>query len=374
MGLKVNLTSPNFDCMLELEHKLTIIRGDSGEGKTTMVRKFEDYQSPNIQKFVDDDRVVLEMTPASFKAIVRKAEIFYKQNGLELPQRDSSENSKKRSEMLLDYWEKHDVMYEHVVIFVDDRDFATSLDFACLFNSDKTNYYVIITREKLASLGYSVDASYYFIKNGKSHYIVKEADYVEFESSNNGLKIVEGAGSDFGFFNNLYKSNNVISLAGRDNFEFCVRNFNNTTLNLFVDKCVFGDNYLDVINYCRDNNIKIQFAKGYESFEQFLLETNFFRYKNLQDYVKEHLLEFKSEEVLYTALVNAATNGTPMAYDKTLTKFKKCYIDDCCYGYKKANECIFFKKPIKSKVEWAIKGTKFEYLLEDVNLMNGGKV
>lgn len=41
---------------------------------------------------------------------------------------------------------------------------------------------------------------------------------------------------------------------------------------------------------------------------------------------------------------------------------------------KKLMNACFSKKPIKSKTEWAVKGTKFEYLLEDAHLINGGKV
>jgi hypothetical protein len=107
---------------LELERNITVIRGDSATGKTTLVGMLRDYEAQG------------------------------EQSGVSL-------TCDRRCGVLTDRdWEQRLPLFQDSILFVDEGNaFVSSEGFAKAIRGS-SNYYVLITRENLHQLPYSVDA------------------------------------------------------------------------------------------------------------------------------------------------------------------------------------------------------------------------
>ena len=118
----IQIRSKRIVFTLDIQRNITIIRGNSATGKTTFVEMLQSYEHLGKQSGV----------------IVQ---------------------SDKDIHVLTDYdWEDRLPRISNSIIFVDDGNrFVSSVEFArAIVGSD--NYYVLITRENLYQLPYSVDA------------------------------------------------------------------------------------------------------------------------------------------------------------------------------------------------------------------------
>ena len=114
-----------------LRRNLTIIRGDSATGKTTLVDMIREYKSlgeeSGVELFCEKECTVVEG------------------NG----------------------WEKQLSDVEQSVVFVNEGNrFVSSVEFA-RFIQGTDNYYVLVTREGLSALPYSVEEIYGIRSSGK---------------------------------------------------------------------------------------------------------------------------------------------------------------------------------------------------------------
>lgn len=118
----VTVTSPKLQYKLELERNITIIRGDSGTGKTTLMGMLQDHERLG------------------------------KQSGVTV-------SCDKECRVLDDVdWESRLSRCRDSIVFIDEGNrFVSSRDFAAAIQATD-NYYVIITRESLYQLPYSVEA------------------------------------------------------------------------------------------------------------------------------------------------------------------------------------------------------------------------
>ena len=114
-----------------LRRNLTIIRGDSATGKTTLIDMISEYKS-----FGEESGVEL---------FCEKKCIVVEGNG----------------------WEKQLSDVVQSVVFVDEGNrFVSSMEFA-RFIQETDNYYVLVTREGLSALPYSVEEIYGIRSSGK---------------------------------------------------------------------------------------------------------------------------------------------------------------------------------------------------------------
>jgi hypothetical protein len=118
---------------LTLRRNITVIRGDSGTGKTTLYDMVADYTRNDRQSGVTITRGV-------------------------------------RCAALVDIdWRNQLEGISDAVVFVDEgSSYVTSEDFASALQGTD-NYYVIFSREPLHQLPYSVDEIYQFKNSGKRH-------------------------------------------------------------------------------------------------------------------------------------------------------------------------------------------------------------
>lgn len=126
----------------ELRRNLTIIRGDSATGKTTlidMIRDFINNQSNSPVELVCDKKC-------------------YVLEGI--------------------LWKEQLVAISDSIVFIDEgNEFITTVDFADTIQKTD-NYYVIVTRESLPSLPYSVEEIYGIRTSGR--YGTLKQSYHEF--------------------------------------------------------------------------------------------------------------------------------------------------------------------------------------------------
>ena len=114
-----------------LRRNLTIIRGDSATGNTTLVDMIREHQNLGVESGVE--------------LFCEKECTVVEGNG----------------------WEKQLSDIRQSIVFVDEGNrFVSSVDFAC-FIQGTDNYYVLVTREGLSALPYSVEEIYGIRSSGK---------------------------------------------------------------------------------------------------------------------------------------------------------------------------------------------------------------
>ena len=115
----------------EVVRNITIIRGDSATGKTTLIDMIAQYE-------VDKGRSGINLSCDKNCTVL---------TGLR--------------------WQENLSAIRDSIVFIDEHDrFITSKDFARRV-SESDNYYVIVTRDNLSNLPYSVDEIYGIHESGK---------------------------------------------------------------------------------------------------------------------------------------------------------------------------------------------------------------
>ncbi|MCF0230628.1 MAG: hypothetical protein HUJ76_13165, partial [Parasporobacterium sp.] len=160
---------------LKLGRNVTVITGDSGTGKTKLINMIRDYselgKSSGVSLVCDRKCIVLEGN---------------------------------NWEKVLDSTSGSVVFVEESTKFINSYDFADAIQ--------KTdNYYVLVTREPLPQLPYSVDCIMNIEKHGKNPKIVPQYknlsvkdiskfpyDVIVMEDSNSGFQLFELASEGFG--------------------------------------------------------------------------------------------------------------------------------------------------------------------------------
>lgn len=258
---KVRVQSKKLFYKFEIKRNITIITGDSAKGKTTLVDYIESYD-----KFGNDSGVSV-ICDKPCKVV-------------------SGAN-----------WEKQLKEIKDSIVFIDEGNkFITSKDFAhAVKNSD--NYYVLITREKLSGLPYSVNEIYGLRTSGKYAEIkqVYNEIYPLYSSSEISrperptLIITEDSNSGNEFFSHVAKINEIrcISAEGKSKVIENIIDRKNENVLIIVDGAAFGPEMATVIK-------AINYNKNYslytpESFEWLLLMSDIFRDFAFSKEIKEML-------------------------------------------------------------------------------------
>ena len=175
--IKISNRFANFKFVLN--RNITIVRGDSGTGKTTLFNMIADYTRNKDQSGVNIS------SPCDCVAII-----------------DSD-------------WKAQIRRISESIVFVDEdynNNFLNTKDFARIAKNSN-NYYVLFTREDLHDLPYSIEEIYAIKSSGKIHKFEKiyksqfTNGYYLDKSSKKSFNVVmtEDSKSGFQFFKNLYK-------------------------------------------------------------------------------------------------------------------------------------------------------------------------
>jgi len=289
-----------------IKRNITIIRGDSATGKTTLFSMIEEYG--NLGK---DSGVQIQCDKACV-AISGK------------------------------YWQETLENIHDSIIFVDeDSRFLKTKDFAKRIRNSN-NYYVLITRENLPALPYSVEEIYGIHCSGR--YMdtrqIYNLFYKIYSETNPGKILVkslitEDSQAGFTFFSQVSKTRGICceSAGGKSNIlgilqEKLLDKEQKETL-VIADGAAFGPEMAHISQLLRGNvNIKLYLP---ESFEWLLLYADIFnkpfirkRLEEAENYIESE--KYFSWEKYFTDLLMEETKDSPYPYDKS--NLKDFYLQD----------------------------------------------
>ena len=275
-----------------LKRNITIIQGNSATGKTELIRMLADYENNGSS------------------------------SGITLM------CSKKCTVLENRSWQDRLTSLSQCIVFIDENStFITSKEFArAIKGSD--NYFVIITREALEQLPYSIEEIYTMTVSRESQKYKSTKQIYNELSPLYDLQIdkefkptciiTEDSGSGYDFFNKVFTMT-CVSSKGKSNVLRQLQGCEENEILTIVDGAAFGSEMSRVIRYMNDSEKRIMLYSP-ESFEYLLLKANLIDHTskvtdNTYDYVDSKL--FFSWEEFYTDYLMKQTDGTVYRYSKS---------------------------------------------------------
>lgn len=277
----------------EVRRNLTIIKGDSATGKTTLVDMIRDYvNNPSgspVNLSCDKKCYVLEGT----------------------------------------LWKDQLAGIADGIVFIDEgNEFIRTAEFAGEIQKTD-NYYVIVTREALPALPYSVEEIYGIRTSGK--YGTLKQSYHEFyrlygaeasfEKMSVSTVITEDSNSGYQFFSELCRRNGIAceSMNGKSNVFHYLNAHKEEQILIIADGAAFGSEMERVLQLIRHGRKAMLYLP--ESFEWLILSSGILKKASVEkileepsDYVESR--EYFSWERFFTALLIDETKNSYLAYAK----------------------------------------------------------
>lgn len=286
-----------------LERNVTVITGDSGTGKTKLINMVRDYselgKSSGVTLRCDKTCIVLE--------------------------------GRNWEQILAD-------THNSVVFIEESTHFLTSQTFAqAMKKSD--NYYVLVTREPLPQIPYSIDCIKQIIKNNskpKLDSIYKNIRVKEISDFPYDIVITEDSKSGFQLFTKATEKHKIkcISAGGKSGILSLLNKYTDKKILVIADAAALGSEIRELVRFREISNNKIDFFLP-ESFEWLILKSAIFagnnHIKNILtepvDYIESQ--EFFSWEQFFTSLLVEETKNSPqLQYPANKSKLPAGYQTD----------------------------------------------
>lgn len=287
----------NIRFSFELERNISIIRGNSATGKTTLISMISDFHSQGaasgVQLYSDKKCVVL-----------------------------SSQNANE--------WQNSLKYIEDSIVFIDEGEcYTSSKEFAEAIKATD-NYYVIVTRNNLYDIPYSIDAIFEIKTSGK---------YGKLKRTYNSFKKMYGSRSQNGY---VYKDNDIVlvedeksgyqffkrvsddvgarceSVAGKSGFVQAVTRNKNQKQLIVADGAAFGSEMANVYGLLSKYRINLFLP---ESFEWLILNSGIVNDKHLKeilanpsDYIESG--EYFSWEQFFASYLISISQNEEYRYSK----------------------------------------------------------
>lgn len=278
-----------------VRRNITIVRGDSGTGKTTLYDMVADYTrlGDNSGVTVQCERPCVALTDID--------------------------------------WRNQLADIAGSIVFIDEgmEDLPTE-DFARAVR-DSDNYYVIFTRSELPCLPYSVNEIYRIKTSGKFHSLVPM--YKELEGHRYSLSrakanqdfdvlLTEDSKSGLQFFEARFNGEKLLCESSQGNSKILnwLCGHEDSSVFVLADGAAFGPYADRVLKYQKEHPHEVTVCLP-ESFEWLLLSSGVVK----ADGVEENLAspenyvdsaKYMSWEQFFTSMLSDATKGTPLAYNK----------------------------------------------------------
>jgi len=288
----------------EITRNITILKGDSATGKTTLIEMIQEYMDQGEESMVE------------------------------------LKCDKKCGVISGSTWEGQLSEFSGSIIFIDEgNSFILTDHFADVIKSTD-NYYVIVSREGLPNLPYSIEEIYGIRVSGKygqlkqchqEFYHIYNIQDVHGNVSPQRL-IVEDSNSGYQFFENICRALKIqcASANGKSNIIGGLKKVagNEETL-VIADGAAFGSEIDKVLKYVKSrSNIKLYLP---ESFEWIILSSGVAKngdiptiLENPYDYIDSE--KYFSWERYFTQLLVEITNETPLKYSKR--KINPAYLQE----------------------------------------------
>ncbi len=194
------------DCYnLIITEKATFIQGDSGKGKTSFTRAassstgyYTTVVSNGFELYVLTERLFRQ----SCEDALRKKRYAESETGRTIP----------NERFLKEYWsQEENFPHENRIIIIDDEAFIASKSFKIFYEASKSCYFIFISRDSLSDIGYSINEVYDFVAEGRNHFLKPKYSYKNSPTDKISCVVVEGIGSDYIFFKELFSQAKVFN-------------------------------------------------------------------------------------------------------------------------------------------------------------------
>ncbi|MCD8075186.1 MAG: translation initiation factor 2 [Lachnospiraceae bacterium] len=286
-----------------IRRNITIIKGDSATGKTTLIEMISEFYESGADSGIDlkCDKPCRTLDGKDWKVILS--------------------------------------LLHETIIFIDEGNvFLHSTEFAEAVR-DSDNYYVLVTREGLPNLPYSVEEIYGIRCSGK--YAGLKQVFNEFyhiygklnnrESIHPTRILVEDSNSGFEFFEGLSinKDYNVVSAGGKSNVFTYAQQYADSGVLIIADGAAFGSEMDRIMKLIKQKPDIVLYLP--ESFEWLILKSGIVKAENLNDILNapENYIEssqYLSWERFFSSLLVQATIGSDLKYSKK--KLNPVYLQD----------------------------------------------
>ncbi len=283
---------------IKLERKITIIQGDSGTGKSTLVDSAN--RALTDGSFKNDSSAKLFVVPN-----IQKDKV------LELIKNESNS-----------------------IILIDEViQGLSSPEMADVINNSN-NYYVIITRDRLSSIPYSIDSVYEMITIDNNVHTLKRRYNKNIDVVKPSILICEDSGSGYTLYKLIDSENNKVYTAlGKDTvIDKAIQAYKNEhkSVTIIADGAAFGSQMENLIKMQKLFPISAYLP---DSFEFVLLHSCIFENNlSIQNIINDPLnhieSSFASGERYFTYILNQLMNDIGISYKKS--GLNRCFIDKCC--------------------------------------------
>ena len=287
----------------EIRRNLTVIRGDSATGKTTLVDMIREYVN-------NPSGTPVELT-CDKKCYVLEGSL----------------------------WKEQLSAMQDSIVFIDEgNEFIKTVEFADTIQKTD-NYYVIVSRESLPSLPYSVEEIYGIRTSGK--YGTLKPCYHEFyriygaQTLKKDIKpevvITEDSNSGYQFFNSVCRQQQLKceTMNGKSNVFHYLNMHKNERILVIADGAAFGSEIDRVMQLMGGKDQVVLYLP--ESFEWLILKAKVVKSK-WADQVLEKPWEYVESKTYFSwarffkAVLIEETNGSYLAYAKR--KLNPAYLND----------------------------------------------
>ena len=287
----------------DLERNVTILTGDSGTGKTKLINM--------VRMYANEGKASGITLNCSKPCIVLEGNNW---------------------ETVLSNTRESIVFVEESTRFLPSHDFARAI-------MDTDNYYVLITREPLPQIPYSVDAIKQIVKNERTPKIEKIYKKISVKSISKfpyDIVIVEDAGAGFQFFTKASGQWSVscIPAGGKSNILSELNKRKEKRILVIADAAALGSEIRELMQFKEMSDAAIDFFLP-ESFEWLILKSAIFSgntkvrdvLANPVDHIESK--EYFSWERFFTYLLVDETKDSPqLRYPKGKTKIPTGYLTD----------------------------------------------
>lgn len=278
----------------DLIRNITVIRGESGTGKTTLYNMISDYT---------------RLQAAS---------------GVNL-------RSEKNCVALMDMdWQNQLKHTGDSIVFIDEgAKYISSAEFAAAVKASD-NYYVLFTREDLHELPYSVEEIYEIRTSGKFHTLKKRYPaakrhrymHTGAQAGHFDVLLTEDSGSGYQFFQKYFQDSGVYCESAASNSAIFrwLREHPDARVLVVADGAAFGAEMDRVMKLCQAHSGAFQLCLP-ESFEWLILKSGVLRENRIAE-ILDHpsdaieSRDYFSWENYFEALLVQTTEGTPYQYAK----------------------------------------------------------
>lgn len=276
-----------------IKRNITIIRGDSATGKTVLVEMIREFEENGIA------------------------------SGIELT------SEKKCAVLSGQTWKVQLSAIQDSIVFIDEgNNFVGTKEFAA-YIQHTDNYYVIVARESLSALPYSVEEIYGIRNSGKYgslkrtynelYHLYGKQDY--YHPIKPEMVITEDSNAGFQFFNHLCRKRGkpCISASGKSNIFMVALNSKDDIVLIIADGAAFGSEMEKMVKLMEiEDRFHLYLP---ESFEWLLLKSGILQDSDLKKLLDEPYNYIESSENFsweryFTKVLINKTADTHMKYTK----------------------------------------------------------